>query len=200
MAEPFEAQKCIDAILKVTLAPLLKVRGYKKTGHTWRKFEDPLTKVANVQLSSGNSVAEARFTVNLGIYHEEFHRHRSTPVAGDIKEYHCDVRVRIGELMEERNDHWWTVGRDKDNEKVKADLACDFEKYALPWLETFHGSPEMLDHFLHHSMFFDAAIAEHLLKGPRVLEFLKNAHSKANPVFQRTLERWAKMNGYDLKV
>ena len=104
-------------------------------------------------------------------------------MTGDIKEYHCDVRARIGELMEIRRDHWWTVGNNQDNEGVRIALASNFETYAIPWLDSFQGQRELLEHFKDHSMLFDAAVMEHLLKGNQVTEYLTKAHERANPIF-----------------
>lgn len=96
----FVANDVVNSIVAETISPELKSRGYCKTAFTWQKAVDDVIKVVNVQLSRSNQSHESTFTINLGIYHEPFHKERGLPMpTKGIKEYDCDVRTRIGELM-----------------------------------------------------------------------------------------------------
>lgn len=198
MVPPATAQSEIKAILDSAVAPLLKERGYRRSGNNWRKKEECITKILNVQLSQFNSADEAKFTINLGAYHEAFHVSRGTvKPANDVKEYDCDIRLRIGRLMG-AGDHWWIVAWNKDNAKVRAGVRYNIENVALPWLDAIVGLPSFLQFFQERSMHFDAAVAAHLLGRPEVPNLLSAAVASANPYFRRTVEDWAKTHEYTI--
>jgi hypothetical protein len=194
----FVARDEIKAIVKYALVPPMKERGYKKNAYTWHKQDAEVVKVLNVQLSQWNTSDEAQFTVNLGVYHAEFHALRgSAPPSKNLKEYECDVRLRIGDLMT-GCDHWWCVASNKDNEEVAREFKDSIETRALPWLDGFGGLEDMLRFFVEKSMNFDAAVAAHLLSDARVESFLRAATQKTNEHFKGRVETWAREHGYAL--
>ena|SRR5687768_5205063 len=79
----------LTAAFAAQLAPDLKVRGYKKSGPTWRRAKDDTLQVLNLQKSDfGDS-----FYLNVGLY---------LTALGDERrptEYRCHVRCRAERLM-----------------------------------------------------------------------------------------------------
>lgn len=128
--------KLIDAVVAQGLAPLLKSHGFAKAGRSFHRRRGERWQVVNVQASSGNSAAQARFTLNLGLYVPEIEALAGhSPPAGKPKEYDCTLRERIGLLMPQARDHWWTLAPDSDPASLAPELAEAFAAYGLPWLE-----------------------------------------------------------------
>jgi hypothetical protein len=195
----FIAKEEIKSIVASTMSPDLKASGYRKSAFTWHKLVGDVIKIVNVQLSRYNQLHESQFTINLGIYHEQFHKERGLPIPEkNIKEYDCDVRVRIGHLMG-KTDHWWVVAYNKDNEKVKDGVRYNFVKHALPWIEGFGGLANMYDWFAENKRHFDAAIAARLLGRDNVAELVRDALATANSSFAPFVRRWAKQHGIDVE-
>ena len=194
----FVANDVIKSIVASTMTPDLKQLGYRKNAFTWQKTVDDVVKVVNVQLSRYNQSHESQFTINLGIYHGRFHQERGMPMPEKgVREYNCDVRVRIGELMG-KTDYWWVVAYNKENDKVRDGVRHNVTHHALPWIEGFAGLPRMYDWSAENNRHFDAAIAAHLLGKDNVVELLGNALADANPAFAPRIRRWAKQHGMDV--
>jgi hypothetical protein len=55
-----------------------------------------------------------KFTVNLGVYVPEVAASHGGGAAKDwVREYHCCIRSRLGELGTEQTDVWWSIGQEK---------------------------------------------------------------------------------------
>jgi hypothetical protein len=194
----FSAQEVIDSLIIKTIDPVLKAAGYRKRIHTWHLKFDEIFRVCNLQLNKWNTSSEATFTVNLGVFHPDFNHQRNSPLKPvDVpKEYHCNVRIRIGQVMPGQTDHWWNIAKTHDNNKVAVDLLGNLERFALPWLDSFTTLHDMHAWFVKHQHYFDAAVAEHLLGGSKVNEFLEESHRHANPMAKPMMEQWAAERGY----
>lgn len=196
-AVEFVAKEEIKSIVAATMSPELKTHGYRKSAFTWHKSVGDVIKVVNVQLSQSNQSHELQFTINLGIYHEQFHKERGMPMPQkNIKEYNCDVRLRIGELMG-KTDYWWIVAFNKDNGKVRDGVRYNFVNHALPWINGFGGLANMYDWFAENKRYFDAAIAARLLGRDNVAELVHSALAAANSSFAPFVRRWAKQHEVD---
>ena len=131
-----EISKKIDDIIKAGITPLLKGQGFKKKARNfYRSFDDRID-VINVQASQYNEGAKGRFTINLGVYFPAIAEiTEAIPVKGMPKEYNCTVRERIGGVLDDRQDIWWSVDETTNLEKVAIELATKVEGFCLPWLE-----------------------------------------------------------------
>src|SRR5258705_1657189 len=110
------------------LAPALKLRGFKKSGATWRKEGGEAIGVLNLQGSQWGP----SFYVNLGVYFRAL-GDRDKPI-----EYHCHVRTRLTELVPDRERlnailDFDKLVRDDIRAREFATLVID---HGLPWLET----------------------------------------------------------------
>ena len=76
----FEAKPLITEIVNHSLKKRLKEAGFKKSGLNWVKEAGEISTVINVQLGRFNMKYESKFTVNLGFYHEQFHKNRGLPM------------------------------------------------------------------------------------------------------------------------
>jgi hypothetical protein len=129
-------QDITDAAMKLGLAPELRKSGYKKSGRTFHFVSDACTRVLNIQSDRWNTRTEGSFTINLGIYFPALHQlAERVPFPGLPKEYDCDVRERIGDLMPSQKDHWWNVNMNTNIEELADELRHVWQEYARPWLE-----------------------------------------------------------------
>ena len=191
----FIAKNEIKSIVDYTLTAQLKQRGFKKRAYTWQKDVGEISQIVNVQLGQYNQIHESTFTLNIGTYHERFHLERGlVPVSTTIKEYDCDVRTRIGQLMDGR-DHWWTVAYNKDNIKVRDGFRYNVDKCLWLWLEQHCSLKDFHQFFVTNNRFFDAAVAAFLLGHNNTHTLIESAIESANSSFRKTIERWAHKRG-----
>ena len=190
-----DAKELLNASIKETIVPYLKKDGYKKRAFTWVKECKEVSKVLNIQGSQYNLKTDSRYTVNLGIFHHDFHMERMGFLGKSLSESSCDVRIRIGELMHGR-DHWWELNTYSDNQRVLEDMMNNIETHAYKWLDSYNSLQDMYDQFKKDSCFYDCAIAAHFL-GIDPIPHLKDAANNANEYFFRTIQKWAKKHGYD---
>ena len=152
-----EISKKIDEIIKAGIAPLLKAHGFKKKARNfYRSFDDRID-VINVQASQYNEGAKGRFTINLGVYFPAIAEiTEAIPVKGMPKEYNCTVRERIGGVLDNRQDIWWSVDETTNLNEVSIELATKVEGFCLPWLESM-ASLDNVKNYVARSVPFRAA-------------------------------------------
>ena len=192
----FNAKDCIKDIIATSATPQLKTLGYRKSAFTWRKSVGDIVRLVNVQLSRYNRLHESQFTVNLGVYHARFHEARNGRLPkGNLSEHHCDLRVRIGSLMG-RNDYWWVIAHNKDNEKVRDGFAYNFAEHAIPWIEQFNDLNDIYQYLFSKRQYFNAAVAAYVLEMDNVEELISKAISHApHDNFARYVQVWARDHG-----
>ena len=119
--------------VEVAIAALLKQHKFKKDRLTWRKEQDGLMYILNIQLSQWNEEGNIQFFINLGVfdaakYQEKYKHEEKKP-----KEYQCQRRERLTDLMGLRKTFHidWSV-----NEKALAlDIVANIETHAFDWFE-----------------------------------------------------------------
>ncbi|WP_394537640.1 DUF4304 domain-containing protein [Lysobacter enzymogenes] len=152
--------KRIDSVIAQGLVPLLKAHGFAKSARTFHRQRDGRWHVVNVQASSGNSAGQARFTLNLGLYLPELDALAGNAAVTDKpKEYDCTLRERIGLLMPQARDHWWTLAPDTDADALAADLAQAMSAHGLPWFDAYATAELIAAHFADAPTVLSAAAA-----------------------------------------
>ncbi|MGZ4362931.1 MAG: DUF4304 domain-containing protein [Gaiellaceae bacterium] len=131
--------------------PLLKRAGFRKRRRTFNRDSEPgLVQVVNFQMgafnppgpgSEANLAAREElglpgnlygsFTINLGVYVGEMAFSDSEKCEGWISEYHCQLRQRLGQLLDPPADTWWSLD-DPHAAHEAVDEALDTA--GLPWL------------------------------------------------------------------
>ncbi|MEZ5064620.1 MAG: DUF4304 domain-containing protein [bacterium] len=133
--------------------PLLESHGFRVRGKIFNRVTlDSLTQVVGFQSGRGDSPGKRlvpgfrkdlrdHYTVNLGVYVPEVARYLlGEEFDGWIREYHCCVRARLGELTADRRDLWWPVDGVKGGEEVLRLL----ENVAIPFLENLRTRDDLL--------------------------------------------------------
>ena len=108
--EEKERRKEIRKQLMGAIHELLKQAGFKKQSSTWRREQDGIIQVVNLQRSN----VSFSFMLNLGIFVKKLNPNINSP-----KEYECHYRERFETVGEEDK-----ANREKINEKRKI---LDFE-------------------------------------------------------------------------
>lgn len=122
------------------LAPVLKARGFAKSGATWRKRNDETIGDLNLQGSAWGPL----FYVNLGIFFRAL-GDRDRP-----SECHCHIRTRLGERVPDRGrlnallDFETAFDEDARIQEIVALVV----ECGLPWLDalsTIEGARELCE-------------------------------------------------------
>ena len=135
------AKKLVDEVVKRSIQPRLKADGYRKKARTFfRELDGGVYQIANVQLNKWNTAQEATFTINLGVYFPSVVAIYWQPeITPPPRECECTVRARIGNLLDEPDDHWWTVTPRTDLDSLAAEVDAVWAKCGRPWLEKHSG-------------------------------------------------------------
>lgn len=159
-------QEIIQDAISVLHADFLKPLGFKKSGETWcRSGEWP--QVINIQNSSSNTQDLAKITINLGVSVPQVRTAMGgTPVESNLKEYDCEVRVRIGQLLPDGGDHWWNVTSADESKALASSLGEVLKAYGLPFFESMSTLAAIAGEFARRENHASAAIA-YLLSGSR---------------------------------
>lgn len=152
-------QEIIQDAIAILHAEFLKPLGFRKSGETWcRNAEWP--QVINIQNSSSNTQDFAKITINLGVSVPQLRTAMGgTPIESNLKEYDCEVRVRIGQLLPDGGDHWWSITSADESQTLAASLSEVLKTYGLPFLESMSTLPAIADEFVRRENHTSAAIA-----------------------------------------
>lgn len=135
------------------LGPLLKSRGYRKSGTLFRLY-DPSGwgKLLAVQKSAGNDRHRVRFRLNLGVYlpETEWALRRQAPTApAQFSETLCVVRTSVGRLDGSGLDRWYEANEHTRPKELHEQVARDLTTFVLPFLDQFTSRHAVLEHLLH---------------------------------------------------
>ena len=126
-------------------AKLLAAAGFKRKGvHLHRKV-DGLFHGIHFQASQWGTAAEGKFTVNLivtsPVLYTEWIGH---PFPANPASALFPIQMRIGSLMPERRDYWWTVGSETDSSSLAIEVAGTIEHYALQFFTSYENNQALL--------------------------------------------------------
>jgi hypothetical protein len=125
----------VDQVIS-TVAPLLKGLGYRKQGRRFLLASELSTAHIRFQSSQWNHAERTRFTISLGRYFESIARKNGEEIVLDSsKQRRMHVGIRIGHLLPQQADHWWSIANDEDVPKVAAEVVSALRDFGLPYLE-----------------------------------------------------------------
>ena len=112
-------------------------RDFRKRGHSFCRIYEDAVWVIQAQSSSTSSALGMKMTVNLGVFLP-----RLNPVSGwrdEVPEWPsesaCHFRTRLGSLMPEKTDLWWTADKDETATALGRQLLPSLLHYGLAALE-----------------------------------------------------------------
>lgn len=137
----------IDAVLAARFVPTMRLLGYRKSAHTWRRPAASVLHVVNIQSSMTNRASSGAFTMNLRIDVPELAYLFGDDPLDAPKEYDCVIRKRIGMLMPARVDLWWKIDDSTDVDALGQEGDDAFTSYGASWLEKRASLAGLLEHF-----------------------------------------------------
>jgi hypothetical protein len=141
-------RQAIAAISRDYCGPLLKPHGFKTRGNGFWRQSDGLLHDVGFQASMWGSSNSGRFTINVGVTHPQMYAlFLRRPVAKNPSSAHWPITQRIGFLMPEKHDHWWSVDETTDVPKLGEGIAKVLRTAALPFLDALR-TPEQLSAYL----------------------------------------------------
>jgi hypothetical protein len=134
-----ENTKKIRQIVSGGLGPCLTNAGFQRQGADFSRKCGEALHVVDFQLDKWNSKELGKFTLNIGAHFTNVAAllFGTDPMPVNPKESHCLLRARVGLLMPEHRDHWWSVTSETDGDSMSQELAIVCSSYVLPWLEQF---------------------------------------------------------------
>src|SRR5690348_54537 len=87
----------------------LGAAGFRRQGHHLHRRSDGLVHGFNFQASRGMAVRAGAFTVNLLVSSESMYRCWTGRVPANPATMFFPIQRRIGSLMPERDDQWWSA-------------------------------------------------------------------------------------------
>lgn len=140
----------LGAWLRGELAPLLKRRGFTLRGRTFAARQHGNWALIAFQQSRRKDQDDSvTFTATLGISNTRV-AHFDDPESGDKRPSieDCHYTVRLGELLPDRTDKWWTLRATREDEKIKRELIDLIMTAAVPRLEVMSNDQALRDLWL----------------------------------------------------
>lgn len=120
----------------------LQEKGFRKRGYNFFKKNGEIGYCVNIQNDKCNN-NQVRFTLNVGIFTDNFWlEHLDFKHSGVIptfpKDYDCAIKKRIGELLPERKDRWYSITNKTDIDELWNDLEQDLIGYVVPFFSNYN--------------------------------------------------------------
>ena len=129
----------LTALVRDLLAPALRDLGFRGSGRTFVLTDDHSWAVLGIQRSTSNRGGSVVFTVNLTVARkDEWERGGERwPFLGarpsGNSRYPVGTFARLGSLMPNHTDHWWTMGT-MPPQQLSAEVVQAIRLYGIPWL------------------------------------------------------------------
>jgi hypothetical protein len=147
------AQNTFKLLLAQELLPTFKARGFRQKGLTFYQTVEDNFAIVQFQKSRTATAASLDFTINLGVLSGRVQGALSQimwvpQVNGVPTEPACHLRQRIGFLLPEARDLWWTVRADTKLTERGRTIRPVLESYAFPFLGARVSDTGLRDHWL----------------------------------------------------
>lgn len=130
-------QDVLKQIIKDTIAPLFKAKGFKKKGNNFAKIFTDFAWVVNIQNSKWNTTEEVEFTFNTGIFTDKlFGTFYEIEPPQFPTEIYSVLRLGVTELKG-IPDEWYKLHLTADIEEIKREIQSDIENVIFPHFEQF---------------------------------------------------------------
>jgi len=140
------AQEQFTQWVRGDVTPLLKGRGFTRSGQIFRAPRGENRMLIAFQKSVKSSADHVVFTATLGVWS---HRVAQLDRPGEMNQQpsidQCHWTRRRGELLSEQPDHWWTLTGTVRDAQVTQDVAQLLTERALPLLSQRSSDEELRD-------------------------------------------------------
>ena len=149
------AQETFKRFVTDELGAVLKGNGFRKKGFTFHRRSADTCGVIQLQKSRHSTASSISFTINVSVFSERVQRVLSAlmwmPEVVDVPmEAACHVRRRIGSLMPQRQDPWWTIGDVVQASELGAVIRLALEDHAFPFLDALSSDAGVRSYLAQH--------------------------------------------------
>lgn len=135
---PTASQQVIDAVVRRSVAPLLKAEGFARRGRTWNRPRREFVDVVGIQASRWNTPLLTSCTVNLGVFIPSIYRAvQGTEPPVFVGDALCPLRTRIGRLTDDHHDLWWRFDPRDGGDAPESDIGDIIRDVGLPFFGRF---------------------------------------------------------------
>ena len=142
-----KASTQFSKLIKECLKPLLNESDFKGRNNTFISKKDDVWSLINFQKSRKSSATEIIFTVNVGIASSALFDFYAKVVKQPTIE-DCHYRQRIGFLLPQHSDKWWTINSDTNMETLCEDLKKCLSEYVFIEIEKYSSNSALRDLWL----------------------------------------------------
>ncbi|MFB7142840.1 DUF4304 domain-containing protein [Gottfriedia sp. NPDC056225] len=138
-------QNELNELIKETIAPLFKAKGFKKKGKNFAKLFPDFAWTVNIQSSKWNTKNEVEFLFNTGIYCDKVY----TTLDG-LKspifplELYSMLRLRISDIKNIR-ENWYKISDKTDIEEIKKQVESDIVNVIFPYFEQYQNVEDIIN-------------------------------------------------------
>lgn len=126
-------------------AKRLAAAGFKRKGFHLHRRAGELFHAIQFQASRWGSAAEGKFTVNLIVTSPDLYEAWiGPPFPVNPASALFPIQMRIGSLMPQRTDYWWTVGSDTDISSLAIEVAETIENCAIRFFASYESNEALL--------------------------------------------------------
>ena len=135
------------------LRATFKAHGFRAKGLTFHRQVADNFGIIQLQKSRNSTAGIVEFTINLGVFSGRVQRTLSEcmwmpEVTGVPTEPVCHLRKRVGSLLPEARDVWWSIRAGADVAELGATIRSVLELQAFPFLEPRISDEGLRDHWL----------------------------------------------------
>lgn len=115
------------------ISKVIKIQGFNKRGNTFYLFKNNNWGLINFQKSTSSD--KLSFTINIGVVStllKQVIDKAAVVLKPDIND--CHWKKRIGFLLPEKKDHWWTIDNNTSIENLVKEISYILETLAIPEL------------------------------------------------------------------
>ncbi len=128
-------------LLKCSVTPFLKDRGFKKTRESYIRERGQLSWYLGFQRSRWDTSEKLEFTMNCGVFVPEVvARYVNRPQKQSVSLTDCCLYVRIGMLADAKTDLWWSFlqsDEETGDQTIAIEIQDAIQNLAMPFLEQF---------------------------------------------------------------
>lgn len=117
--------------------------GYARKGGIFRKKSGDFLSIVEFQKSRDSLPEAIKFTVNLGVVWKRLLGVFDSFEKAKFVDAH--LMERVGFLLEERQDKWWTLSANTDSNVTKEEVCTVLVNKALPYLERYSNAVALVE-------------------------------------------------------
>ena len=143
-------RSAIAAISPAVYANGLRPAGFRRQGNHLRRSSADLFHGLHFQASKWSTRLEGKFTINLVVTAPFLYQGWiGKPLPANPATALFPVQQRIGFLLPDSRDHWWTVTSGDPIAELAEEVTHALVRYALPFFDEFGSSSALLDRLRH---------------------------------------------------